>query len=142
MGIYLKQNVHQELIHKISVEINEINKLFCKFIAFVKVNFFKKISQSTIQIGAQSQNNNGQLQRRQNIVGLQNVSGQLQRLQNTEDFIDTQQHTDLVNGTYPLTEIRDIENQTQQSAQFSAMLFSGFLFHKHSHALFFSKFAL
>ncbi|KAF0497549.1 hypothetical protein F8M41_020678 [Gigaspora margarita] len=66
------------------------------------------MSQSTIQIGAHSQNNNGQLQRHQHIVGLQNVSGQLQSLQNTEDFIATQQHTDLVNGTYPLTEIQDV----------------------------------
>ncbi|CAG8514801.1 39349_t:CDS:2 [Gigaspora margarita] len=79
------------------------------------------MSQSTIQIGAQSQNNNGLLQRHQNIGGPQNASGQLQRLQNTEDFIDTQQYNGLVNGAYPLIEIQDVENQTQQSTQFSTI---------------------
>ncbi|RIB25092.1 hypothetical protein C2G38_2166824 [Gigaspora rosea] len=79
------------------------------------------MSQSTIQIDTQSQNNNGQLQRYQKIGEPQNANNQLQRLQNTEDFIATQQPTDLVNGTYPFTEIQDVENQTQQSTQFSTI---------------------
>ncbi|CAG8741841.1 16521_t:CDS:1, partial [Gigaspora margarita] len=77
------------------------------------------MSQSTIQIGVQSQNNNGQLQRPQNIGGQQNANGQLQRLQNTGGFIATQKHTDLVNGTYPFNKVQNVENQAQQSTQFS-----------------------
>ncbi|KAF0538175.1 hypothetical protein F8M41_008127 [Gigaspora margarita] len=83
------------------------------------------MSQSTIQITVQPRNNNGQIQRPQNIGGPQNVNGQFQRLQNTDDFIANQQHADLVNGSDPFTRTQDIENGTQQNIQFPTMLFLG-----------------
>ncbi|CAG8819999.1 15578_t:CDS:1, partial [Gigaspora margarita] len=83
------------------------------------------MSQSTNQSDAQPQNNNRQLQRHQNIGRQQNSYGQPQRLQNTSDFIAIQQHNELVNGAHPFTRIQDIENQTQQSTQFSTILFLG-----------------
>ncbi|CAG8805482.1 37227_t:CDS:1, partial [Gigaspora margarita] len=72
------------------------------------------MSQFTIQIGVQPQNNYGQVQRPQNNGGPQNANGQFQRLQNTDDFIAIQQHADLVNGAYPFTRKHEVENQTQQ----------------------------
>ncbi|CAG8767366.1 11186_t:CDS:2, partial [Gigaspora margarita] len=87
------------------------------------------MSQSTIQIAVQPRNNNGQIQRPQNIGGPQNVNGQFQRLQNTDNFIANQQHADLVNGVFsgsdPFTRTQDIENETQQNIQFPTMLFLG-----------------
>ncbi|KAF0497547.1 hypothetical protein F8M41_020676 [Gigaspora margarita] len=83
------------------------------------------MSQSTNQISVLPQNNNGPIQRPQNIGEPQNVNGQFQRLRNTDDFIAIQQHASLVNGAYPFIRIQDIENQTHQNMQFSTMLFLG-----------------
>ncbi|RIB25093.1 hypothetical protein C2G38_2166825 [Gigaspora rosea] len=81
-------------------------------------SYFTIMSQST-------QNNNGPIQRPQNIGGSQSANSQFQRLQNADDSIAIQKHTDLVNGTYPFTETQDAENQTQPSIQFPTMLFLG-----------------
>ncbi|CAG8785710.1 21531_t:CDS:1, partial [Dentiscutata erythropus] len=80
------------------------------------------MNQPTIQTGTLPQNNNGQLQRPQNIGGPQTVYGQLQRPQNTANlFTDAvRQYDDLVSGTnlFPLARIQDAENPPQQSAPF------------------------
>ncbi|CAG8782850.1 14944_t:CDS:1, partial [Gigaspora margarita] len=89
----------------------------------------------------QPPNNRGQLQRSQNIRGLQNVNNQLQRilnlgmppprLQNTTNlftgtFIAIQY--DLINGTNPFMKMQGVTNPLPQSLPFSTLLFSGVSF--------------
>ncbi|KAF0538176.1 hypothetical protein F8M41_008128 [Gigaspora margarita] len=102
--------------------------LFLRIKTFSSSPYSKNLTimnQSTIQIAVQPRNNNGQIQRPQNIGGQQNVNGQFQRLQNTDNFIANQQHADLVNGSDPFTRTQDIENETQQNIQFPTMIFLG-----------------
>ncbi|CAG8525415.1 11275_t:CDS:1, partial [Dentiscutata erythropus] len=82
-------------------------------------------------IGVQLQNNNGQLQRPQNISGPQNANGQLQRTtnigmppmrpQNTANpvtgiFTSFQQYADLTNGSDPFSRTQGV---ALQSTRFS-----------------------
>ncbi|CAG8783384.1 25384_t:CDS:2, partial [Racocetra persica] len=73
------------------------------------------MNQSTAQmINAQPQNNNGQLQRPQNMGGPQNGSGQFQGALNIR--IGRNAHIDLAGGT-AFTRTQDIENPQLQRIQ-------------------------
>ncbi|CAG8566325.1 8105_t:CDS:1, partial [Cetraspora pellucida] len=102
------------------------------------------MSQFTSQIiNVQLQNNNGQLQRPQNVGGLHNVNGQLQRasnigwqhtrLQNNTNllsgaFIAIQYYEDLVRDTDLFTRTQGIEIPPPQGTQSLTLLISGLSF--------------
>ncbi|CAG8730873.1 156_t:CDS:1 [Dentiscutata erythropus] len=102
------------------------------------------MNQSTNQlIGAQPQNNIGQLQRPRNIGGLQNANGQLRRTTNiamlpmrpqntanlfTGTFTSVQQYADLINGSDPFTRTQGVENLPPQNSRLSTLLFLGVSF--------------
>ncbi|CAG8701287.1 1818_t:CDS:1, partial [Dentiscutata erythropus] len=66
----------------------------------------------------------------------QNINGQLRRLQNTANLFTgtltaTQQYNNLVGGADPFARTQrtqEVENIPLQSAQFSTLLISGYLF--------------
>ncbi|CAG8525435.1 11276_t:CDS:1 [Dentiscutata erythropus] len=100
------------------------------------------MNQTTNQIiGVQPQNNNGRLQRLQNIGGPRNANSQVPRIPNigmpplrtqnnvnlfTSNFTAVQH--DLINGTDPFTRMQGVENLPPQSPQLSAVLFLGVSF--------------